>query len=378
MAAVTTTAPERVKLLMLSAGLGLGGAETVIRHLAQTIDPAQFNVTIGCIKTLGVVGRQLAGEGVDIVCLADPAKPGVDYFTALKLRKLIRDRHFQVVHTHTADGLADAAVCKLLMPRLKIIHTFHFGNYPHTGKRLLWMERIFSRVFDRLIAVGEVQRTQIRKVFGLRDSQIGMIWNGVMPSAGTTGASFRARIGAGDRLIVGTVATLIEQKGLRDLLAVAWQLRAHRSEICFVVVGDGHLRPELERLRHELDLDDMVIFAGWVPDAVNAALPAFDVFFQPSHWEAMSVAVLEAMAARKPIVATRVGENPNILAEGVDGLLVNTKDIAAMAAALLRLIADAGLRDRLGTAAAEKVAHHFTVAQMARNYERLYLKTLQS
>ncbi len=367
-----TTSAGRVNLMMLSAGLGLGGAETVIRHLAQAIDPQRFNVTIGCIKGLGVVGRQLADEGVDIVSLADPGSQKVDYFTSIKLRRLIRDRGIQLVHTHTPDGLADAAVCKLVMPGLKVIHTFHFGNYPHTGRRLLWMERVFSRVVDRLVAVGDVQRGQIRQVFGLRDSQIDMIWNGVMPASTTTGADFRAKVGANDRLVIGTVATLIEQKGLRDLLAVAAQLRRQTDNACFVIVGDGHLRLELERLRHELGLDDTVIFAGWVPDAASVALPAFDIFFQPSHWEAMSVAVLEAMAARKPVVATRVGENPRILADGVDGLLVDAKDIGGMAATLGRLAADADLRGRLGAAAAEKVARQFTVSQMARTYEQLY------
>ena len=109
-----TTSAGRVNLMMLSAGLGLGGAETVIRHLAQAIDPQRFNVTIGCIKGLGVVGRQLADEGVDIVSLADPGSQKVDYFTSIKLRRLIRDRGIQLVHTHTPDGLADAAVCKLM------------------------------------------------------------------------------------------------------------------------------------------------------------------------------------------------------------------------------------------------------------------------
>ncbi|MEP7118286.1 MAG: glycosyltransferase [Acidobacteriota bacterium] len=377
MAEVNASAPAaRVNVLILSAGLGLGGAETVIRHLAQAIDPKRFNITIGCIKTLGLMGEKLKAEGVDIVTLASPDKQ-VDYLTALALRKLIRARGIQVVHSHTTDGLADAALCKVMSPGLKVIHTFHFGNYPHTGsKRLLWMERVFSRLTNKLVAVGEVQRSQIRKAFALRASQIGMIWNGVQAASPATDPTFRARIGAGDRLIIGTVATLIEQKGLRDLIAVAARLRAHADKVCFVVVGDGHLRGELERLRHEQGVDDMVVFAGWVPDAASVALPAFDVFFQPSLWEAMSVAILEAMAAQKAIVATRVGENPIILDDGIDGLLVESKDVAGMADVLGRLIADPALRQRLGTAAAAKVARQFTVAQMARAYEALYVTTL--
>ncbi|MDH4063546.1 MAG: glycosyltransferase, partial [Acidobacteriota bacterium] len=337
------TAP--VNLLILASGLGLGGAETVIRHLAQAIDPQRFNVTIGCVKTLGVVGRELAAAGSDIVCLTDPNRQGVDYFTAFELRRVVRSRRIQVIHTHTTDALADAVVCKLMTPRLKVVHTFHFGNYPHIGDRILWMERIFSKAADRIVAVGEVQRRQIRSVFGFREDRIGMIWNGVLTDAPTSDVSFRARIGAGSRLIIGTVATLTEQKGLRDLMAVAARLRDHADKLCFVIVGDGPLRSELEALRRDQGLEDMVILAGWVPAAASVALPAFDVFFLPSLWEAMSVAILEAMAAGKPIVATRVGENSEILEDGADGLLVNAKDVAGMASALLRLVDDRAFRE---------------------------------
>lgn len=367
---------DRVNLMILASGLGLGGAETVIRHLAQTIDAARFKVTLGCVKTLGFVGRSLAGDGADIVCLTDPTKQGVDYFTALELRRVVRERGIHLIHTHTTDGLVDAVICKLLMPRLKVVHTFHFGNYPHLGSRNLLMERVFSRVADRLVAVGEVQRGQIRSVFGFGEHRLKMVWNGVMPPAPANSAAFRESIGAGNRLIVGTVATLTEQKGLRDFMAVASRLKDHADRLCFVIVGDGHLRSELEAMRVDLGLESMVRLAGWVPNAAAAAVPAFDVFFQPSLWEAMSVAILEAMALGKPIVATRVGENSEILEDGIDGLLVNAKDVDAMAASLRRLAQDAGLRQRLGQAAALKVSQRFKVEQMARTYEELYLATL--
>jgi glycosyltransferase involved in cell wall biosynthesis len=367
---------ERVNLLILAAGLGFGGAETVIHHLSDAIDPRRFKVTLGCVKTLGPVGRALAEKNADIVCLANPNKQ-VDYFTSLELRRVVRARGIDLIHTHTTDALADAAICKLMVPSLKVVHTFHFGNYPHIGSRNLFMERVCSRAADRLVAVGEIQRRQIRSVFGVGEQRVDLIWNGVPPFAPAIDTTFRSRIGAGNRLIVGTVATLIEQKGLRDLLAVASQLRDRARDMCFVIVGDGHLRKELEAMRRDLGLEDMVILAGWVPAAATTVVPTFDVFFQPSLWEAMSVAILEAMAASKPIVATRVGENAAILEDGFDGLLVNAKDITGMANALVRLADDAGLRERLGRAAAIKVSCRFTLKQMAQGYEQLYLDTLR-
>ena len=366
-----------VNVMILAAGLGFGGAETVIHHLSEAIDRRRFKVTLGCVKTLGPLGRILAEKGADIVCLADPDKQGVDYFTSLQLRKVVRARGIDLIHTHTIDALADAAICKLMVPSLKVMHTFHFGNYPHIGSRNLLMERVFSRAADRLVAVGEFQRRQIQSVFGFSEQRLDLIWNGVPPFAPSVDPAFRSRIGAGNRVLVGTVATLIEQKGLRDLLAVASQLRHRANDLCFVIVGDGHLRGELEAMRRDLGLEDMVKLAGWVPAASTTAVPVFDVFFQPSLWEAMSVAILEAMAASKPIVATRVGENAAVLEDDVDGLLVDARDVTGMAAALIRLADNAELRARLGQAASIKVSRRFTLQQMAQRYEQLYLTTLR-
>jgi glycosyltransferase involved in cell wall biosynthesis len=369
-------AEARINVLMLIAGLGLGGAETVVRLLAGAIDRDRFNVILGCVKGLGSAGEELVAAGADIVCLSDPSREGTDYLRSLKLRQEVKARQIDVVHTHTTDALVDTALCKLTMPRLRTMHTFHFGNYPHLPSRHLWLERVFSKVPTRLIAVGENQRRQIQAVYGFGDDRIGMVWNGVPEAKATHDDSFRARIGAGDRVVIGTVATLIEQKGLPDLIRVAERLKQHRAKALFVIVGEGKLRGELEAMRRDRGLEDMVVLAGWVPSAAEVAVPTFDVFFQPSLWEAMSVAVLEAMAAGKPVVVTRVGENPRVIEDGVDGVLVDARDVDGMAAALSRLIDDPDLRRRLGGAGTAKVANQFTIAHMSRAYERIYLDML--
>lgn len=366
-----------VNLMILASSLLIGGAETVIQHLAQTVDRRRFNLTVCHLKQRGEIGDELLRSGVDVIGLSDSPQPKVDYLTFRKLLKIIRARRIDVVHTHTAHGLVDACLCKLLTPGLRVIHTFHFGNYPHTQPRIMWMERIFSRVADRLFAVGDVQRRQLQQVYGFRDGAISTVWNGVTMPTGQGDPSFRARAGAPNRLLVGTIATFIDQKGLPDLLRVARRVRDAGHDVGFAVVGEGHLRPQIEAQRRELDLDDTVVLTGWMTDAASLALPTFDVFFQPSLWEAMSVVILEAMAAGKPIVATRVGETPQVIEDGVDGLLVDAGDVDGMAAALGRVLGDAGLRHRLGAAARRKVGELFTVEHMTRAYERAYLDVLR-
>jgi glycosyltransferase involved in cell wall biosynthesis len=369
--------PRRINVLLLASSLWIGGAETVMRHLAMAIDRRRFNVTVCHLKQRGHIGEALARDGVEVVGISDDEQPKVDYFTSLKLLKLIRARNIDVVHTHTTHGLVDASICRMLRPSLRVVHTFHFGNYPHTRPRIIWMERIFSRMADRLIAVGEVQRGQLRSVFGFRPDQITTIWNGVRLPGAPIDDGFRRRIGASDGILVGTIATLIDQKGLPDLLRVARRIRDRYDHVKFVIVGEGVLRAELEAERRALGLDDAVILTGWVTSAAEVALPAFDIFFQPSLWEAMSVVTLEAMAAGKPLVVTRVGEAPHIVEDGVDGLLAPPTDVEAMTSALTRLIDDPDLRQRMGRNARQKIESQFTVDHMTRAYEQAYLDVLR-
>jgi glycosyltransferase involved in cell wall biosynthesis len=303
---------------------------------------------------------------------ASASESTVDYFTFRKLLRVIRDKRIDVVHTHTTHGLVDAGICKMLRPGLKVVHTFHFGNYPHTWPRIIWMERIFSRVADRLIAVGEVQRRQLLTVLRLSEPSIDVLWNGVPIPAGSQDQSYRDVVRSGGRTVIGTIATFIEQKGLPDLLRVARRVIDAGHNVLFVVVGEGRLRRDLEALRSELHLEQHVLFPGWVTNAADVALPAFDIFFQPSRWEAMSVVILEAMANAKPIVATRVGENPHILEHGVDGVLVDVGDIEGMSVAISGLLRDADLCRSMGTSARAKVEARFSVARMTRAYEDLY------
>ena len=370
---VADVAARKVNVLLLTTGLGIGGAEIVVRDLARALDRTGFGVSICCLKVLGPIGRELQAEGIDISVLdANPDKS--DYLSALKLRRLVRQKRVDVIHSHTTHSLTVAALCRCLTPGLRVVHTFHFGNYPHKPTKVLWMEHLFSRLVDRLVAVGEVQRGQIRSTYRLSGSAIETVRNGVqLPAPGAGDPTFRTRIGADGKVLVGTIATLIPQKGLQDLLAVARRVRDVRGDVHFVLIGEGDLRGDLERIRRERGLEETVTLTGWVANAASVALPSFDVYFQPSLWEAMSISILEAMAAGKPVVTTLVGEAPHLIDHGVDGFLFPPGDVGSMAATILDLAGDAGRRCALGDRASRKVAERFTVAHMARAHEQLYM-----
>jgi len=362
---------RRIKVMLAIDGLALGGAEMVVRDLAYSLDRDWFDVSVCCTLGLGAIGEKLAADGIDAFVVPGRHQDRVDYLTPLKFRRVVKDRNVDIVHSHATAALLDAAACKLTMPGLKLVHTFHYGNYPYDSWRHHVMEGLSARIVNRLIAVGLEQRRRIQACYRLPESRIGTVWNGLMVQPREADVTFRRDVGTGDRLLVGTIAKLIEQKGLEHLLTVARQTRDAGLRAQFVIVGDGPLRGQLEQRRRELDLDDTVVIAGWIPNAATRALPAFDVFFQPSRWEAMSIAILEAMANAKPIVATRVGDNPHVLEDGVSGLLVDSGDVPAMVGALLRM-ADRNVRDTLGHAAHQRFQQHFTLDHMTHAYERVY------
>ena len=368
---------KKHKILIVTSSLTIGGAETVIANLCKHIDRDIFNVTVCHLKERGETGQALLDAGYDVVGVTRSTHRAANYLSFLKLRRIINEKKIELLHSHTTYSLIDSALCKLSLPRLKLVHTFHFGNYPHYAKKYLLMEKMLWRVPDRLVAVGGEQGKVIQRTHGIPNGRIGTVWNGVEHRGPAPDPSIRECFVGNGKAIIGTIATLIEQKGITHLLDVASALKAKGKRCLFLIVGDGPLRKDLENKRHELDLDDMVFFLGWVKDAASRVLPIFDIFFQPSLWEAMSMVVLEAMAAGKPIVATDVGENAYIIEDWKTGLIVKPANVDAMVGSLETVLGNPELRNTLGAAATRKYQETFTSERMAERYEQLYLDVLK-
>jgi len=230
---------------------------------------------------------------------------------------------------------------------------------------------------DKLVAVGNVQKSTIEKTYGIPDKRMIVIRNGVEQRRQTNSADFIKKFNTSEKVIVGSISTLIKQKGISDLLDVAHELKKINNNFIFVVAGDGYLKTELEHKCQQLGLQETVIFLGWVEDAAARVLPSFDIFFQPSLWEAMSIVLLEAMAAGKAIIATDVGENIHVLKDSKSGYLVKPKDITRMVTLLNDLINNKQRRIDLGKVARQEYEKYFTVEKMLREYENLYQKLLQ-
>lgn len=366
---------KRSNILIVSSSLGVGGAETVIANLCRQINRELFNVTICHLKERGAIGQHLIDEGYAVIGIKNSKIFRANYLSCLKLRKIIKKYEINLVHSHNTYSLADASLCKIMCQGIKFIHTFHYGNYPNYDKKYMFIERLTWRVTDRLVAVGYEQKKSIKKAYKIPDKSIETIWNGIEIKKCKMQDNLRNYFSDG-KVVIGSISTFIEQKGLPHLMEVAAKMKERRNNIVFIVVGDGPLRSEIQAYSKSLSLDEIVIFTGRIDNAASKVLPYIDIFIQTSLWEAMSIVILEAMACGKPVVATSVGDNKLIINEGETGYLVEPGDVDSMVSAIDLLVEQRELRMRMGNNALEKYNTNFSAKVMARRYENLYMKIL--
>lgn len=364
-------------ILIVTSALEIGGAERVIANLVRHVDRSRFNVSVCHLKERGVIGDELARSGYRVIGIRRPVGAIRRYASFLGLREVVKKNDIHLLHSHTTYSLADCGLCSMTVRGLRTVHTFHRGNYPNHKRRYMLMEHVFSRACDQLIAVGVEQEKKIRSVYSLKSGSISTILNGVedMDVAGDQEWTNRLRLDG--RLVIGSISTLIEQKGITYLLDVAAELKRRGENPLFLVVGEGELRSSLEEKSRQLGLSDMVIFTGWIAQAASRLLPLIDIFFQPSLWEAMSMVVLEAMAAGKPVVVTDVGDNRHVVENGTNGFVVPATDVMRMAGALQDLIRSRDRRIQFGGAGRERYERKYTAQVMVGQYESIYAGLLE-
>ncbi|RJP23597.1 MAG: glycosyltransferase family 1 protein [Deltaproteobacteria bacterium] len=368
---------RRLNILFVSQSLHYGGAETVIDSLYRNLDQRIFAARACCLKSLGNVGQSLRDDGFAVDCVEGGGRGVAKYLTALSLAKIIRKNHIDIIHSHCTHSFIDGAICRIIDRSLRHIHTFHYGNYPNYSKRYMVIEKMISGVPDQLISVGKSQMNVLKKIYGIPDARIRTVWNGIIeakqpvPCRGEL--EHRIRGTSGETIVIGSIGNLIEQKGYTDLLDVARIVLQKGYDVKFVIAGGGPLESELKAKCEAMGLNGKVEFLGYLERASEVALPAYDIFFMPSLWEAMPVALLEAMAAGKAIVATRVGDIPEMMDHEVTGFLVDRGDTMTMVQSIERFVRDAELRRECGRRARIRQGEHFTVSRMVSAYEDLYL-----
>ena len=370
--------PAPIRVLHIITNLGIGGAERLVVSAARGLPRDRFESVICCLTDRGPLAREVEADGVTVHCVN--AFPGLSNPLAFtRLVSIIGSVQPTIVHTHLqAPNLyGRLAACLVRVPI--VIATEH-NVYTGKARRYIAAERILARLTSALVAVSSEVQQFLSRQLRLPLARIRVIRNGVAaPRPSTDGvaaqSALTARIGTvPTQLRVATIASLTSKKG-HDVLLRALALVAGRGlRVSAVFAGDGPERARLEMIAADLKLHESVHFLGAVSNPADV-LAATDVFVLPSLVEGLPLALLEAMRAGKPVVATAVGGVPEAVTSGINGLLVPPADDVALADAIATLAASPRQRAELGDKARATADRDFTeqryVGALASLYDEL-------
>lgn len=363
----------------MTSDLDFGGAETMIVDIVENIDKEKFEVVVCCINKKGSLGEDLAKKGYKLYEARKEIKKQSYYSLAKRIKEIIKLENPDIVHSHCDSALIDIGPIYTLNRSLPpLIHTFHFGNYPHIAKKYIYLQMLFTKFVTQLVAVGTNQKQRIVETMKLNPDRIHTLLNGVSNNEFIDDQENIKRIKselniASDELVIGCVAVLTDQKGIDDFIKACGLLRENHPKTKWVVVGSGPLLDDLKSLADELNLNDFIIFAGWRSDVKNI-LPIFDIYVIPSLWEAMSISLLEAMAAKRAIVATDVGENSKVIAHNQSGLIVQPGNLDEIVSSIQAMLEDEEKRSAFAENAYDDYTNKYSVQCMVDNYSDLYSK----
>lgn len=374
-----------IRVMRVFSRLNIGGPSLHVIHLSSGLIEFGF-------ETLLVVGTTDPHEG-DFFDLArargvDPKvlpefgralRPMNDLRTLSRLYRLMRRERPQVVHTHTAKAGALGRIAALLARVPVVVHTYHghvLAGYFHPATSVLfrWVERSLAPATDLLLTVSESVKSDLVGLGVARASQVLVMPLGLdlQPLAGPLPRGI-LREQAGwpcDSRVVGVVGRLVPIKDLDSFIDASVILAATAKDVRFAVVGDGEERARLER-RARARLGDRVHFFGWRKDP-TAVFGDLDVVVNTSLNEGTPVALIEALAARRPVVATAVGGTPDLLEDGRFGALVPARSPEEIARAIRAALDSPALSDRMAAKGQARVLERYSVARLLKDMAALY------
>jgi len=331
--------------------------------------------------------QQLHAAGVETHSLPmkrNPVSPS-NLVAVFRLAGMLRQLQPDLVHAHCAIGGAVGRIAARLAGAKKALYSPHGGSLHHQAGFASWLygvvERVLARRTQVIILISEWLRSRCAEVVGCPSERMIVVPIGIeitqFPMPGAADRAFaRKLLGADPRAIVFLCVGLLRPIKGQDILIRAFRHVLDRNpEARLVLVGEGESRGEMESLAGRLGIQAAVQFTGFVKD-VRPFLRAADVYVHPTRGDASSYSIMEAMACGLPVIASRVAAIPEIVVDGLTGLLVLPENPLAMADAMHWLAQRPEQRLSLGNAGRERVQNCFPVEEMIRRTEQVYLRCL--
>ncbi len=383
-----------IRILRAITRLNIGGPAIHTILLSQALnDGRAFRTTLVTGTTAPHEGDMLdlaAAKGVQPTIMPELGReisPLDDLRALAGMVALMRRERPDVVHTHMAKAGTVGRIAARLTGVPVVIHTYHghvFHGYfsPRKTQVFLTIERALGRATNRIVVVGDGQRDEIA-AFGVASREklvpirLGLELERFLDAERYRGLLRRELGLTDDAPVVGIVARLVPIKAHEDFFQAALLVRQAYPAARFLVVGDGERRVELERLVDSLGLRPSVRFLGWRQD-LPQVYADLDVVALASRNEGSPVALIEALAAARPVVSTAVGGVPEVVVSGQTGLTVPPSDPAALAAGVLDLLQDAQRAQRFGAQGRQHVYPRYAWTRLVEEMRGLYLEELSA
>jgi glycosyltransferase involved in cell wall biosynthesis len=335
-----------------------------------------------CLDELGSLGQELREEGFAVELLN--RRPGVDWRCAQRLAEIVRRERVDVLHTHQYAPFFYSAASRRLGSRPPVLFTEHGRAHPdYPRRKRMLANRVLLRSRDHVVAVGEAVRQALIHNEGIPPDRVELIHNGIPLErfearlTDSERAAIRAELGIEpEDLVLIQVARLDYLKDHATAIRTIERVANQCPRVRLLLVGDGPERAVIEELVQQRTLEENVRLLGQHND-VPRLLAASDIVLLTSISEGIPLTLIEAMAAGRPVVSTRVGGVPEVVADGQTGLLAPAGDDAALAEHILRLVDDPARREPMGRVGQQRAGDLFSEDRMHDGYRQIYAEMVR-
>ncbi len=361
----------------------IGGPGKTILNSARFIDKERYEIHVATFLPDGAghteLSHKISAEKIPLLYLRDVR--GLSLDNLVRLRAYIRRHQISIFHCHGYKSEFYAYLLKLFYGGPVLVGTYHgwiTNNW--SQKAIVKATQLFSFFFDGIITVADDLLQKLPRTTKAWTTCC-VIHNAIVlddyPQGGCR-AAIRKRYGIGDdEFVLGVVGRLSLEKGCFEAIDALVHLQRHSITARLMMIGDGPLRHALAQYAQRQGVNEQVVFTGHV-HPVKPLYEALDIVVSPSYTEGISNVILEAMALRKPVVATSVGGTPEIIATNRNGILVPPRDAAALANAVAAIVRDPDLKQRLIQNGYATLISHFEFRQRMRKMESFYGDILTS
>ena len=374
---------KKINVLHATLYLKMGGLESIIMDLCRHHNRELFNVKVVCFNGYDpAYKKELESHGVEVIHLVRQARYDLSFFK--KIIVLFRKMNIDVLHAHSGCVFNTVVCAQLANVPVKIVTEhglpiYDDGRLMPKSFKTKFEDFIIGKLTDDFVAVSkEIEESLIAR-FSTRKQKISTIINGIDINKFAVKSSLITEPDgwdiAPDKIIVGSVGRLVPIKNYSCLIDAFAQLYKNNQKYHLVLIGDGPERERLKDQANDLDISAAVTILG-VRNDIAKLLPYFDVFVLPSLTEGTSISLLEAQACGIPAVVTRVGGNPDIVRDDVNGFLVEVNDATGMAGCIKKIISDFKLSCQLSENARELTVEKYDICKMVQNYETMYSRLL--